>query len=255
MTTNNKISTSTDSVVDKLKALYKLQKIDNEIFKIETLQGELPLEVSSLEDDIAGLKTRIEKFKTDINSYEAEISAKRNLSINAQALIKKYEEQQINVRNNREFESISKEIEYQNLEIELNEKYVKEFLYKVKQVQDNLDKTLAAIEEKHGDLEHKHLELDKIIADTKAEKEQLLKLQKQTEQEIEERLLNVYARIKRGARNKLAIVVFSRDSCGGCFNAIPPQRMVDIRQHKKIIDCEYCGRILIDPDTADEVEL
>ena len=243
-----------ENITEKLKALYTLQCIDNEIFKIETLRGELPLEVQDLEDEIEGLDTRATKIKTEKSEAEIEIKNKRNDILNSQTLIKKYQDQQMNVRNNREFESLAKEIEYQGLEIEYAEKIIREQTELEQLCKENLEKTEQNIQEKQNDLEHKRNELNTIIAETKVEEDRLNDLRKVTEKQIEDRLLNAYNRIKKNARNKLAVVVFDRDSCGGCFNAISPQRMVDIRHHKKIIDCEYCGRILIDPDTANEVK-
>ncbi|HOG19639.1 MAG TPA: C4-type zinc ribbon domain-containing protein [Salinivirgaceae bacterium] len=242
-----------ETVYEKLRALYKIQCIDNEINKIETLRGELPLEVQDLEDEIAGLETRLSKIKNEIKEAENEVSNKKNEIVNAQTLIKKYEEQQMNVRNNREFESIAKEIRYQNYEIEHREKDIRELAGKIKQNQEVYEKTEVIHNEKKVDLEHKRPELDSIIAETKVEEERLLASKENVKKLIDERLYNAYTRIKNNAKNRLAVVTFDRESCGGCFNAIPPQRMVDIRNYKKIIDCEYCGRILIDPETAKEV--
>lgn len=253
MTTSDNKTSTVNSVSEKLKALYKLQCIDIEIHKIETLRGELPLEVQDLEDEIAGLETRLSKIKNEIKELENEISMKRTEILNAQSMIKKYEEQQMNVRNNREFESISKEIEYQHLEIELCEKRIREFTGMIKQNQDILDRTENNANEKKADLAHKQTELDSIIAETKVEEERIKKVREEVTKLIEERLLGAYTRIQNNVRNRLAVVTFDRESCGGCFNAIPPQRMVDIRHHKKIIDCEYCGRVLIDPETAQDV--
>jgi predicted nucleic acid-binding Zn-ribbon protein len=253
MTTSDKQTLQVDSVTEKLKALYRLQCIDNEIFKIETLRGELPLEVQDLEDELIGLDTRLNKIKGEIKELDGEISLKKTEILNAQAMIKKYEEQQMNVRNNREFESIAKEIEFQHLEIELCEKRIREFTGMIKQNQDSFDRTEKVFNEKTSDLDHKRNELDSIIGETKVEEERLIKNREEVKQLIEERLLNAYTRIQNNVRNRLAVVTFDRDSCGGCFNAIPPQRMVDISHHKKVIDCEYCGRVLIDPQTALEV--
>ena len=253
MTTSDKKTSAVNPVSEKLKALYKLQCIDIEIHKIETLRGELPLEIQDLEDEIAGLDTRINKIKNEIKELENEISMKKTEILNSQSMIKKYEEQQMSVRNNREFESIAKEIEYQHLEIELSEKRIREFTGMINQNQAALDKTENTTSEKRADLDHKQAELDSIIAETKVEEERIKKIRKEVTAFIEERLLNAYTRIQNNVKNRLAVVSFDRDSCGGCFNAIPPQRMVDIRHHKKIIDCEYCGRVLIDPETAQEV--
>ncbi|HPW67499.1 MAG TPA: C4-type zinc ribbon domain-containing protein [Salinivirgaceae bacterium] len=253
MAAKNKQIPIAETVYEKIRALYKLQCIDNEIIKIETLRGELPLEVQDLEDEIAGLETRLNKIKDEIKEQENTISNKKNEIVSAQTLIKKYEEQQMNVRNNREFESIAKEIRYQKLEIEHREKDIRDFTGRIKQNQEAYEKTKAIYEEKKVDLEHKRPELDSIIEETKIEEDRLLASKESVKKLIEERLYNAYARIQNNAKNRLAVVTFDRESCGGCFNAIPPQRMVDIRQYKKIIDCEYCGRILIDPETAEEV--
>jgi predicted nucleic acid-binding Zn-ribbon protein len=253
MVAKNKQTPVAETVNEKIKALYKLQCIDNEIIKIETLRGELPLEVQDLEDEIAGLETRLNKIKEEIKELENEVSDKKNEIISAQTLIKKYEEQQMNVRNNREFRSIAKEVEYQELEVELREKLIRELTGRIKQNQEAYERTEAVHNERKADLEHKRPELDSIIAETKIEEDRLLNSRESVKKLIEERLYNAYTRIQNNAKNRLAVVTFDRETCGGCFNAIPPQRMVDIRQYKKIIDCEYCGRILIDPETAEEV--
>ncbi len=253
MTTRDKQAPLVDTVSEKLKALYKLQCIDNEIYKIETLRGELPLEVQDLEDEIAGLKTRLNKINSEIKEFEDEVATIKTEIINAQAMIKKYEEQQMNVRNNREFESIAKEIEFQHLEIELFEKNIRDYTGRIKQNQEAYERTELIFKERESDLEHKQSELDNIISETKVEEERLKAIRESVKELIEERLFNAYSRIQKNVRNRLVVVTFDRESCGGCFNAIPPQRMVDISHHKKIIDCEYCGRILIDPKTAEEV--
>ena len=240
------------TVEEKLRALYKLQKINSEIDKIRTLRGELPLEVQDLEDEIAGLETRIEKLQEEIKSFDSAASSKKNDMVNSKALIKKYEDQQNNVRNNREFDSLSKEIEYQTLEIELSEKRIKEFVAQAKEKIDYIDESKKILEERKNDLQMKKSELEDITSDTQKEEENLLKNRQEYEQIIEERLLTAYKKIRKNARNGLAVVSVERDACGGCFNQIPPQRQLDIRSRKKIIVCEYCGRILIDLDLVDE---
>jgi predicted nucleic acid-binding Zn-ribbon protein len=240
------------TVEEKLRALYKLQKINSEIDKIRTLRGELPLEVQDLEDEIAGLETRIEKLQEEIKSFDSAMNSKKNDMVNSKALIKKYEEQQNNVRNNREFDSLSKEIEYQTLEIELSEKRIKEFLAQAKEKIEYIDESKKNLEERKSDLQMKKSELEDITSDTQKEEENLLKKRQEYEQIIEERLLTAYKKIRKNARNGLAVVSVERDACGGCFNQIPPQRQLDIRSRKKIIVCEYCGRILIDLDLVDE---
>lgn len=240
------------TVEEKLRALYKLQKINSEIDKIRTLRGELPLEVQDLEDEIAGLETRIEKLQEEIKSFDSAMASKKNDMVNSKTLIKKYEEQQNNVRNNREFDSLSKEIEYQTLEIELSEKRIKEFLGQAKEKIEYIEESKKNLEERKNDLQMKKSELEDITSDTQKEEENLLKKRQEYEQIIEERLLTAYKKIRKNARNGLAVVSVERDACGGCFNQIPPQRQLDIRSRKKIIVCEYCGRILIDLDLVDE---
>jgi len=240
------------TIEEKLRALYKLQKINSEIDKIRTLRGELPLEVQDLEDEIVGLETRIEKLQEEIKSFESAISGKKNDIVNSKALIKKYEEQQNNVRNNREFDSLSKEIEYQTLEIELSEKRIKEFSVQSKEKGEYIDESRKVLDERKSDLHMKKSELDDITSDTQKEEENLLKKRQEYETIIEERLLTAYKKIRKNARNGLAVVSVERDACGGCFNQIPPQRQLDIRSRKKIIVCEYCGRILVDMDLVVE---
>lgn len=240
------------TIEEKLRALYKLQKINSDVDKIRTLRGELPLEVQDLEDEIAGLETRIEKLQEEIKSFDSAMASKKNDMVNSKALIKKYEEQQNNVRNNREFDSLSKEIEYQTLEIELSEKRIKEFLGQAKEKIEYIEESKKNLEERKNDLQMKKSELEDITSDTQKEEENLLKKRSEYEQIIEERLLTAYKKIRKNARNGLAVVSVERDACGGCFNQIPPQRQLDIRSRKKIIVCEYCGRILIDLDLVDE---
>jgi len=240
------------TIEEKLRALYKLQKINSEIDKIRTLRGELPLEVKDLEDEIAGLETRIEKLQEEIKSFDSAIASKKNDMVNSKSLIKKYEEQQNNVRNNREFDSLSKEIEYQTLEIELSEKRIKEFAVQAKEKAEFTEDSKKILDERKNDLQMKKSELEDITSDTQKEEENLLKKRQEYEQIIEERLLTAYKKIRKNARNGLAVVSVERDACGGCFNQIPPQRQLDIRSRKKIIVCEYCGRILVDMDLVDE---
>jgi predicted nucleic acid-binding Zn-ribbon protein len=242
------------SVEEKLKALYKLQKINSEIDKIRTLRGELPLEVQDLEDEIAGLQTRIDKLNEEVKSLETATNNKKNEINIAKDLIKKYKEQQNNVRNNREYDSLSKEIEYQTLEIELCEKRIKEFAAQIKEKNDLIEESKNKLEERKNDLESKKNELEDITADTQKEEELLISRRQEYEKMIEERLLTAYKKIRKNARNGLAVASVERDACGGCFNQIPPQRQLDIRSRKKIIVCEYCGRILVDKDMVEEVK-
>jgi predicted nucleic acid-binding Zn-ribbon protein len=236
------------SVAEKLQALYDLQQVDTEIDKIKILRGELPLEVQDLEDEIEGLETRVGNIKAEVKSLQESISKKNNEVASAQSLIKKYEEQQNNVRNNREYDSLSKEIEFQTLEIELAEKRKKEFTEQVEEKEQLITESNDVLEERKGDLSNKKAELDEIIADTQKEEELLDKKRTDIENMIEPRLYTAYEKIRNNARNGLAVVTVERDACGGCFNKIPPQRQLDIASRKKIIVCEYCGRILVDTD-------
>jgi predicted nucleic acid-binding Zn-ribbon protein len=242
------------SVEDKLQALYELQTVDTSIDKIRILRGELPLEVEDLEDEVAGLETRIKNFQGEVETLQDSFSKKNNEIIESLALIKKYEEQQSNVRNNREFDSLSKEIEYQTLEIELAEKRKKE----TSDEMDGKNKVISAsqtvLDERKGDLDTKKLELDEIVADTKKEEDNLTKHSEEIQIRIEPRLLTAYQKIRDNARNGLAVVTVQRDACGGCFNKIPPQRQLDIRSRKKVIVCEYCGRILVDFGREEQTE-
>ncbi len=242
------------SVEDKLKALYKLQNIDSEIDKIKVLRGELPLEVQDLEDEIAGLDTRINNLQEEMENLNKGIADRKNEIKEAEALIKKYKEQQNNVRNNREFDSLSKEIEYQTLEIELAEKRIKEHNAEKKEKEKAIESSNEILNERKSDIEDKKKELDNIIKETQKEEEDLHKQSEEVQKIIESRLLNAYNRIRKSARNGLGVVAVERDACGGCFNKIPPQRQLDIRSRKKIIVCEYCGRILVDPDILNEKE-
>jgi len=243
------------SVEERLRALYGLQLVDSEIDKIKTLRGELPLEVQDLEDEIAGLETRLGNLKEDVVNLEKSVSKKRNEITDAEGLIKKYEEQQKNVRNNREFDSLSKEVEYQNLEIELFNKKIKEFNFQIDEKKVVITESEVTLGERKSDLENKKSELDEIISDTQKEEEGLYKKLETIEEIIEDRLLTAYKRIRANARNGLAVVPVQRDACGGCFNQIPPQRQLDIKSRKKIIVCEYCGRILVDDEIIKEGHL
>ena len=234
------------SVEEKLRALNDLQTIDSKIDKIRTVRGELPLEVMDLEDHVVGLQTRLNNITEELKSVEDAVIEKKNLMKDAQAMIKKYEAQQSKVKNNREFDSITKEVEFQNLEIQLCEKRIKEYKANLSLKKEILEKSTSELEEKQKDLAHKKKELDQIIAETKKEEESLMKKSKTAEAIIEDRLINAYKRIRANAINGLGVVAVSRDACGGCFNKIPPQRQLDIRMHKKVIVCEYCGRILVD---------
>jgi len=234
------------SIEDKLNALYQLQKVHSGIDKIKILRGELPLEVQDLEDEIAGLETRIQNYQDEIKNLDTAVHNKKNEIVAANELIKKYSEQQANVRNNREFDSLSKEVEFQKLEIELCEKRIKEFTIQANEKRISIDMSRKTLEERTQDLNNKKKELEEIIGDTQKEEEALINKAHEIEKVIEARLLNAYKRIRINARNGLAVVTVERDACGGCFNKIPPQRQLDIKSRKKIIVCEYCGRILVD---------
>jgi len=240
------------TIEEKLRALFSLQLVDSEIDKIRTLRGELPLEVQDLEDEVEGLETRINNLKTEISELEKSIVSKTNEITTSQGLIKKYEDQQNNVRNNREYDSLSKEVEFQTLEIELCNKKIREFTVLVADKKEVMAEAQAALDERKRDLDGKKSELEDITRDTQKEEEQLDERSKMLQTKIEERLLTAYKRIRTNARNGLAVVSVQRDACGGCFNQIPPQRQLDIRSRKKIIVCEYCGRILVDDEIVNE---
>ena len=226
-------------------ALYELQKIDSQIDEINKVKGELPLEVQDLEDELAGLNTRIENINAEIEELNSLNRQRRREVDQAKIMIGNYKEQQNNVRNNREFDAINKEIEYQELEIELAEKRLKEYAIQTKAKKAIIDETTALIEERNIDYKAKKAELDSIETETAQQVAELMAKAEQAKQPIDERLLAAYNRIRNNVRNGLAVVTVTRDACGGCFNRIPPQRQVDIRHGKKFIVCEYCGRILV----------
>ncbi len=236
------------TVEDKLKSLYDLQSQLSEIDRIKTLRGELPLEVADLDDEIAGLKTRIAKYENDLKEANISIANQKQKIQDCTLKIDKYKEQLDNVRNNREFDHLSKEIEFETLEIELAEKRIREFTYESKNIAEQIDKSKSILEERTVDLVQKKGELNEIVAETKQQEEQIRDEIKNTESNIEPRLLTAFKRIRKSARNGLAIVAIERGACGGCFNKIPPQKQMDIKMGKKVIVCEYCGRIMIDPD-------
>ena len=248
---NHNVEEQEITVERKLIELYTLQQVDSKIDKIRIIRGELPLEVQDLEDEIAGMETRIAKFNEELEKFSNDIVNYKNKIKEATALIKKYEEQQNNVRNNREYESLTKEIEYQSLDIQLCEKRINDCTKKSEMLKISLNETNTRLEERKGDLELKKNELSSIVEETEKEEQELMVRSQESEQLIEERLLTAYKRIRKNARNGLAVVKIERDACGGCYNKIPPQHQLDIRMHKKIIVCEYCGRILIDQDIVD----
>ena len=238
------------SVEEKLQSLYQLQTMLTEIDKIKTLRGELPLEVQDLEDEIAGLTTRIEKASADVVEMTKGVAENKNVIEVSKAAIAKYQEQQDHVSNNREFDSLNKEIEFKNLEVELAEKRIREFTAAINAKKEDIEANKALVAEKQQDLEVKKSELQEIIEENRQEEERLREKCKNLELNIEPRLLQSFKRIRNNTRNGLGIVYVQRESCGGCFNKIPPQRQLDIRMRKKIIVCEYCGRIMIDPELA-----
>ena len=238
------------SVEEKLKTLYQLQTTLSAIDEKRALRGELPLEVQDLEDEIAGLTIRIEKIKNDIKEFQNAVVQKKAEINEAQASVERYKEQLNDVKNNREYDTLSKEIEFQSLEIELCNKKIREANVKIEEKNKDLQNNEELIKAGRVALEEKKNELDEIMDETRAEEEKLKEKAKELELKIEPRLLTSFKRIRKNARNGLGIVYVQRDACGGCFNKIPPQRQLDIRMHKKIIVCEYCGRIMIDPELA-----
>ena len=251
MVTNNNEKMQELTVEEKLQNLYELQRIDTEIDKIKTLRGELPLEVQDLEDEIAGLETRIENLKVELGELDKTSSTRKMDIKKAEEAIKKYSEQLDNVRNNREYDALSKEIEFQKLEIELQEKRIREAQKAKAEKEALMEESKKRYEDKVSDLEAKKGELNDIINETHKYEESLQIKSEELAATIDERLLTAYRRIRSNARNGLAVVTVDRDACGGCFNKIPPQRQLDIRSRKKIIVCEYCGRILIDKYICD----
>ena len=239
------------TIAQKLDALFELQKIDSEIDRIRTIRGELPLEVQDLEDEISGLNTRVGKINDEINELETEIADRKIASKDAEAAILKYKEQQNNVRNNREFESLSKEIEFQELEIKLHEKKSKEAKYKIDLKNETLSEATERLTSKQGDLALKQSELDAIVSETQKDEDRLMKASDDAKKKIESRLVFAYDRLRENAKNGLAVVQVMRGSCGGCFNKIPPQRQLDIQTKRKVIVCEHCGRILVPTEEAE----
>ena len=238
------------SVEEKLKTLYQLQSALSSIDEKRALRGELPLEVQDLEDEIAGLTTRVEKIKNEIDEFQRAITMKNGEINDAKASVERYQAQLNEVKNNREYDTLSKEIEFQTLEIELCNKKIREANARIAEKKEELTANEELIKEREGDLEVKKGELEEIVTETRAEEEKLKEKVKDLESKIENRLLTSFKRIRKNARNGLGIVYVQRDACGGCFNKIPPQRQLDIKMHKKIIVCEYCGRIMIDPELA-----
>jgi predicted nucleic acid-binding Zn-ribbon protein len=240
-----KASTKETTIAEKLDALYALQKIDSQIDKIRTVRGELPLEVQDLEDEIEGLETRIKKMQDEAKELDTEVNDRKNAIKDAETAIAKFKEQQNNVRNNREFESLAKEIEFQDLEMKLHDKRIKEAKAKIASKKEVLDEAKERLEMRKGDLKEKKGELDEIVAETQKEEDTLLEASNKAKAAIDDRLIAAYDRLRTNAKNGLAVVGVDRDSCGGCFNKIPPQRQLDIQTKRKVIVCEHCGRILV----------
>ncbi len=241
------------SIEKKLIALYTLQQNDSKIDRIKIVRGELPLEVEDLEDEVAGLETRIDNYIQEIEMLDKQIADKQLAIKESQGLIKRYEEQQNNVRNNREYDALTKEVEFQNLEIQLAEKRIREFSAQLTMAKEEIENAQHELSDRRNDMEAKRSELTDIVAETELEEKELNNKSEQQQRLIEERLLIAYKRIRKNARNGLAVVPVERDACGGCFSYIPPQRQLDIKLHKKIIVCEFCGRILVDKELADSL--
>lgn len=243
------------SVEEKLTTLVSVQKIESKLDEIHILRGELPMEVSDLEDEIQGLHARKTRIEEELNGIQEFINSKKEAMKEAEALIKKYEKQSENVKNNREFEAINKEIEMQTLEVKLAEKHIKDAAEEIAEKSKNLEAAKKAVGAKEGNLNHKKGELEKIIAETDKEEKHYNKADQQARESVDSRLLIGFDRIRKNYRNGLAVVPIVRDACGGCYNSIPPQRQSEIRQRKKIIVCENCGRILVDNDLHDSIEV
>lgn len=237
-------------VEERLKTLFELQTILTEIDRIRNVRGELPKEVQDLENTITGLHSRIKRFEDEIEDLKAKRVAELNKIENKKLLIDRYRTQLDNVRNNHEFDNLTKEIEYETLEIELGEKTVGEIERSIDNRNADIDNTTRQIEDQNHILEEKKADLDNIVSETRSEEEALIARAKSLEPIVDERTLTAFKRIRKNARNGLGIVVVDRNACGGCFNRIPPQKQIDIRTHKKVIVCEYCGRIMIDPELA-----
>lgn len=238
------------SVEERLKSLYELQTILSEIDRIKIIRGELPIEVQDLEDDIARLHTRIKNFNTEIEELKKKLVSEKAKIEEAQIKINRYKEQLENVRNNREFDLLSKEVEFQTLEIELCDKHIYEFNRQIESKTAEIEKTNNDLADREHILEDKKRELEEIVSETRQDEERLRDKAKEIEPRIDERTLTAFKRIRKNARNGLGVVYIQRNACGGCFNRIPPQKQLEIKMHKKIIVCEYCGRIMIDPELA-----
>lgn len=243
------------SVEERLKSVIALQKIESKLDELAVIKGELPVEVKDLEDELTGLQNRLNRIEEEINGINEFIEQKKVAKVQAEELLKKYEKQADNVKNNREFEAINKEIEMQQLESKLMDKHIKDALEEIGEKSKGLDAAKKAISNKKAVLDTKQAELEKVTISTEKEEKQYSKLIEEAKAHVEERLLNSYNRIRTNFRNGLAVVPVERDACGGCFNAVPPQKQSEIKQNKKIIICENCGRVLVDNDLFDSVEI
>ena len=243
------------TVEERLKALYQLQTTLSEIDRIKTLRGELPLEVQDLEDEIVGLETRVQNFEEEIKNINGSANEQKAVIGNSSGLVERYSEQINSVRNNREYDYLQKEIEYEKLNIELAEKKIRQFGAKIEEINAQIDEAKSRLEDKKHILAEKKSELEEIVSETKQDEEKLRDQAKKFEAKIDTRLLTAFKRIRKNARNGLGVVYVQRNACGGCFNRIPAQRQMEIKMHKKIIVCEYCGRILIDPEMAGHTEI
>ena len=242
------------TVEQKLSALLKLQKIDSKLDEIKKIRGDLPDEVQDLEDEIVGYQTRVDKFQNENKSLQQDIEAKKQRKKDAEKMIAKYKDQQMNVRNNREYEALTKEIESEELEIQLSDKRIKEAHEKIARINEEIDKTKEVLDERSKDLEIKRDELNNIMEESEGEEGKLLKEREKQSKHIEDRLLRSYNKIRTNAINGLAVVSVKRNACGGCFNIVPPQRQAEIREKKKLIVCEHCGRIMADVEDVIEEE-
>lgn len=250
------LSENENAIEEKLQALYNIQKADTAIDKIYLLRGELPLEVKDIEDETEGLKTRIANNQADIDAFEAAIASNRQKVVDDQELIAKYRAQQDNVKNNREYESIEHEIEFQELDIQAAQKHIKDDTIAIEKRKSIIEETKVRLQMREDDLADKKKELEAIVEETAKEEERLLAERSQLEAKVDERMLAAYNRVRNSTKNRLAVVTVKDGACSGCFNQIPPQRQLDIMSNKKIIVCEYCGRILVNPsfDTGKDAE-
>ncbi|GHT00999.1 hypothetical protein AGMMS49525_00630 [Bacteroidia bacterium] len=252
-TAKQAVDTPDLSIDQRMKNLYHLQLILSEVDKIKTLRGELPFEVQDLEDEVAMLHTRIENFQTNVKELETAIGQQKMKITDSNKMVERFQAQIDEVRNNREFDNLTKEIEFQGLEVELAEKKIREYSEKLHNLTEEIARCKDGYDERQIDLKAKKAELNEIVSETKIQEEQLRKQAKDLETTIEPRLLAAFKRIRKSARNGLGVVYIQRDACGGCFNKIPPQRQLDIKLRKKTIVCEHCGRIIIDPALAEDI--